>query len=125
MSHRILMIDDDPWMLSALSAFLTGEGFDVDVAEDWTTTYRRIHDARPDLILLKLTPEAADQGWDHGHELRVQMCDVPIIVLMEGGAPVAKLLSMGLDADAYVKKPYELRSLAEKISRALRPLAAA
>lgn len=32
---------------------------------------------------------------------------------------------MGLAPDAYVKKPYELRSLAEKIDRALQPLAAA
>ena len=125
MSYRILMIDDDPWTLSALRTFLTGEGFDVDVADDRTTTYRRLDHAIPDLILLKLTLEAADQGWDLGHELRVQMYGVPIIVLMEGSAPAEKLLAMGLEADAYVKKPYELRSLAEKIDRALQPLAAA
>ena len=100
MSYRILMIDDDPWTLSALRTFLTGEGFDVDVADDRTTTYRRLDHAIPDLILLKLTLEAADQGWDLGHELRVQMYGVPIIVLMEGSAPAEKFLAMGWEADA-------------------------
>ena len=125
MSYRILIIDDDPWMLSALSTFLSGEGFDVAIADDRMAAYRRLDHAIPDLILLKITLEAADPGQVLGHELRTQMSDVPIVMLLQGSAPAEKLRAMGLEPDTYVKKPYELRSLAKKIDRALQPLAAA
>ncbi len=125
MRHRVLVIDDDPWMLSALSTFLAGEGFEVEVADDATTTHGRLDEGIPDLIVLKLALGAADRGWDLGHELRARLYDVPIIVLMEGRDPAEELLAMPFEADGYLKRPYELRSLVEKIDRALmQPLAA-
>ena len=64
MRYRILLIDDDPWMLSALSLFLTGERFDVDAADDAPSARDRLNGATPDLVILKLSLGGSDRGWD-------------------------------------------------------------
>ena len=119
MSYRILVIDDDPWMSSTLSLFLTGELFEVVIADDEATAHERLDAATPDVILLKLTLGGADRGWDLGHEIRAQFHDIPIIVLAEGNDPVEELLARALEADGYLRKPYELFSLVENIDRVL------
>ena len=125
MRYRILLIDDDPWMLSALSLFLTGERFDVDAADDAPSARERLNGATPDLVILKLSLGGSDRGWDLAREIRNRLGDIPMIMLVEGNDPVEELLVLSVEADAYVRKPYELRSLADKIYRALLQPAAA
>ena len=54
MKQRILVAEDDPSILTAVTDLLEGEGFTVDPARDGAEALSRYAEAKPDLVLLDI-----------------------------------------------------------------------
>jgi CheY-like chemotaxis protein len=53
-SKKILLVDDDAVFVRGMSTILSGEGFEVIIAEDGASTVNALRDAKPDLILMDI-----------------------------------------------------------------------
>ncbi|HEV7678494.1 MAG TPA: response regulator [Candidatus Dormibacteraeota bacterium] len=60
MSHRILVVDDDPRLLHVVSMYLSIEGYDVDTAPNGEEGLRRVEAQRPDLVILDVMMPGID-----------------------------------------------------------------
>jgi two-component system KDP operon response regulator KdpE len=115
---RILVVDDEPAMVGAISALVGSAGHQVVTAYDGDTALRRVADEAPDLILLDLAMPGRD-GVDVCREVR-RTSDVPIIVLTGETDEVAKVEALDAGADDYVTKPFGRQELLARIRAVMR-----
>lgn len=107
----ILVVDDDPDILDALSEILEGEGYRVRRARNGREAFDRLGPVPPQLILLDLMMPVMD-GWEFATRLRQESqlsSDVPIIVLSADRNVGAKARELG--AVGHLSKPFELGEL--------------
>ncbi|HID63881.1 MAG TPA: response regulator transcription factor [Anaerolineae bacterium] len=118
MNEKVLVIDDDPGLLTLLRLGLEREGFEVITADSGKEGLRRAYEARPNVIVLDIMMPEMD-GWLVCQRLR-HMCDTPIIMLTArtGQADVLKGFSLG--ADDYLTKPCSFDELKARILTVLR-----
>lgn len=115
---RILVVDDEPAMVGALSALLGAAGQRVVPAYDGQEALDRFRAEAPDLVLLDLAMPGLD-GAAVCRQLREES-DVPIIVVSgerDAGVTV-ELLDLG--ADDYVRKPFRGDELLARVRAVLR-----
>jgi DNA-binding response OmpR family regulator len=118
MAYRILLVEDDPTLRLVLRDNLTAEGYSVDVAADGNVAKRRAQSSVPDLIVLDLTLPDCD-GLDLLPALG-QRGQVPVIILTARGQHSEKVRGLGLGADDYITKPFNLEELLARIRAVLR-----
>jgi DNA-binding response OmpR family regulator len=118
MAEKILVVDDEPEMVSFLQHALTHEGYEVEGACDAREGLRQAHQRRPDLILLDVMMPEMD-GWDMLRRLR-EFSDVPVIMLTAVTGTDNKVQGLDLGADDYVLKPFQLQELKARIRSTLR-----
>lgn len=104
---RILLIDDDVTLLTALSTALEEEGYNVLKTGDLLHARQIYAEQEPDLVVLEVRSER-DRGWQLLTELAAA---TPVIVL--SGAGLEEDIVRGLEAGAcdYLTKPYRSREL--------------
>jgi two-component system KDP operon response regulator KdpE len=115
---RILVVDDEPAMVGAVSALVGSAGHQVVTAYDGDTALRRLSEERPDLVLLDL----AMPGRDGVEVVRLarETSDVPIIILTGETDELAKVEALDAGADDYVTKPFGRQELMARIRAVLR-----
>jgi DNA-binding response OmpR family regulator len=119
MKQRILVVEDDPSILTAVTDLLEGEGFAVEAASDGAAALARYGEAKPDLVLLDIMiPEKS--GFDVCREIRRADPLTPIIMLTAKGEEVDKVVGLELGADDYVVKPFGVNELLARIRTCLR-----
>jgi two-component system KDP operon response regulator KdpE len=116
-SHKVLVIDDDPMLLELLRTQLERVGFSVITALDGRIGVQRLRDAHPDIVLLDIMMPEVD-GWNTYQQLR-QISDTPIIVLTAKAGTQARTKGLALGIDDYLTKPYDLWELVDRIQRIL------
>lgn len=114
----ILLVDDDPDLLSGLSTTLIKAGFQVVTARDGEEALSVFKNHHPDLVLLDLMLPVKD-GLDVCKEIR-QISEVPILMLTARDDTLDKILGLELGADDYVTKPFNSRELLARIKAILR-----
>ncbi len=123
MNEKILIVEDDPSILTGLIDLLTGEGFKVTFARDGIEAINKYNNEKPDLILLDIMiPEKS--GYDVCKSIRSQDPVVPILMLTAKGEEVDKVVGLELGADDYIVKPFGLKELLARIRSALRRIKA-
>jgi len=117
---KILIIDDDPQILDALSAGFQLQWKDAEVfaAADGESGVNLFYDRLPDVVLLDIGLPAKN-GFDVLQEIR-RVSDVPIIVLSAGGQEADQVRGLELGADDYVVKPSGYMALVARIKAVLR-----
>lgn len=115
---RILIVDDDPAILRALRANLSGHGFEVQTAETAAACLQAYRQRRPDAIILDLGLPDMD-GTEVIRSIR-EKGSTPIIVLSVRGAERDKVDALNLGADDYLTKPFGVDELLARIRVALR-----
>jgi two-component system KDP operon response regulator KdpE len=115
---RILIVDDEPAMVGAITALVGSVGHQVVTAYDGDTAIRRVAEEAPDLILLDLAMPGRD-GVDVCREVR-RTSDVPIIVLTGETDELAKVEALDAGADDYVTKPFGRQELLARIRAVMR-----
>ena len=118
MSHRILVVDDEPSVTDLLAYNLRKALYDVRVAADGRAALRMTDEFHPDLILLDLMIPEVD-GLDVCRELRKSSA-VPIIMITALGEETDRVVGLELGADDYVTKPFSVRELMARIKAVLR-----
>jgi len=116
---KILIIEDEPAMLTGLRDNLEFEGYEVDTAERGDTGYKKLISGDYNLVLLDvMLPEMS--GFDICKSARKKGIETPIIMLTARGEELDKVLGLELGADDYITKPFSLRELSARIKTILR-----
>jgi DNA-binding response OmpR family regulator len=118
MTHRILVVDDEPAVTDLLAYNLRKAHYEVLTAADGRTALRLAGESQPDLILLDLMIPEVD-GLDVCRELR-KSSGVPIIMITARGEEVDRVVGLEIGADDYVTKPFSVRELMARIKAVLR-----
>ena len=118
MPSRVLVVDDERNIVQLVRLYLSKEGFDVDSAFDGKQALDKVHNHRPDLIVLDLMMPEMD-GLTVCRELR-KTSNVPIIILTARTDDVDKVVGLELGADDYVTKPFNPRELVARVKAVLR-----
>ncbi|MFC2027829.1 response regulator transcription factor [Chloroflexota bacterium] len=108
-SPRILLVDDDPTIMSFLSANFQARNFDVIQASDGASALKLAAQTQPDLVILDVVMEGLD-GMTVCHCIR-KWSDVPIIFLTARDELCNKLAGFELGADDYITKPFIIEEL--------------
>jgi DNA-binding response OmpR family regulator len=115
---RILVVDDDPAMVGAITALVGTEGHQVITAYDGLTAVRRFREERPDLVLLDLAMPGPD-GFTVAGQIRAEG-EAPILVVTGESAEEAKVRALGIGADDYLVKPFGRAELLARIAAVMR-----
>jgi len=116
--HVVLVVDDDPDILEALSEILEAEGFEIRRARNGKEALERLEPDPPQLILLDLMMPVMD-GWEFAQRMRQRpsVAHIPIIVLSADRNVGSKASDIG--AVGHLAKPFELNDLLEMVRRSL------
>ncbi|MCR6492581.1 response regulator [Cellulomonas sp. P24] len=115
---KILVVDDDPGLLRALSINLRARHFEVQTASDGASALRLAGSFVPDLVVLDLGLPDLD-GVDVVAGLR-GWTTVPIIVLSARDSQATKVDALDAGADDYMTKPFGMDELLARIRAGLR-----
>jgi len=116
---KVLVIEDDASMATALKDGFEYEGYSVSVAKDGAAGLRLATEAPPDLIILDvMLPKMS--GLDVCRQLRKDGSTVPIVMLTARGQEIDKVVGLKLGADDYVTKPFSPREVTARIKAILR-----
>lgn len=116
---RILIVDDEPNIVTSLEFIMRKSGFETAVARDGDEALAEVERFRPDLVLLDTMMPRRD-GYEVCQTLRSSgWDDLKIVMLTAKGreTEVAKGLAVG--ADSYVVKPFSTRDLVEHVTELL------
>ena len=105
----IMVIDDNDDLRQSVTRLLRGAGYDVRLARNGREALDQLeHATAPDLFLLDLMMPQMD-GWEFRLEQRKRprLAEVPVVVLSADRSSKAR----AIDADAYLHKPLEPKSL--------------
>lgn len=115
---KIILVDDEPEILTLVRDYLTREGFNVLTALNGTEGMQLIEREKPDLVLLDwMLPGMS--GLEMCKRLR-ETSTIPIIMLTAKSEEIDRVLGLEFGADDYIVKPFSLRELAARIKTVLR-----
>src|SRR5918992_164964 len=115
---RILVVDDDPAMVGAITALVGTEGHQVITAYDGLTAVKRFREEHPDLVLLDLAMPGPD-GFSVAGQMRA-VGQAPILVVSGESGEAAKVRALGIGADDYLTKPFGKAELLARIAAIMR-----
>lgn len=120
MSARILVVDDDPWILRMVTSTLKKRGYTVDTARDGRQALERVGAAAPDVIISDVMMPVMD-GWTFVKQLRqdARTAAIPVIFLTALGKDAGKLRALGLTEDDFLAKPFRFDDLERRVDHAL------
>ncbi|WP_093671991.1 response regulator transcription factor [Sporolactobacillus nakayamae] len=119
MAKKIMVVDDEPSIVTLLSFNLKKAGYDVLTAANGTDALKLARDSRPDLIVLDLMLPGMD-GMDVCKQLRQERYFVPILMLTAKDDELDKILGLELGADDYMTKPFSPREVVARVKAILR-----
>jgi len=113
---KILIVDDEPDLLSVLRFGLESEGFEVIEASDGVRGLDLARTQAPDLIVLDLMLPRMD-GYKVCRALKFddRYRRIPVFILSARSGETDRRLALDLGADEYMTKPYEVRELVLRI----------
>lgn len=114
----VLLVDDDPTLLSVLSRRMRRAGYDVHTASSGPGALKQLEGAWPALLVVDLMMPGMD-GFELCRRVK-QLADLPIIVLSAVDASEAKVSALELYAEDYVTKPFDPDELVARVQRVLR-----
>ncbi len=118
MPPTVLVVEDEPNLLTALKYTLEQAGYETLTATDGESGLRLTRTSEPDLVILDVMLPNID-GFEVCRMIRRES-DVPILILTARGEEVDRVVGLELGADHYVTKPFSMRELMARIRNMLR-----
>jgi DNA-binding NtrC family response regulator len=115
----VLVVDDDPGMLRAMTKVLASEGMQVTGLSDPVAVAKRLADSeqRFDLVITDLRmPMFSGRGV---LALTSALPELPVIIITAFGGADVEAQTLGLGAFAFLEKPISAAHLLEVVRRAL------
>jgi DNA-binding response OmpR family regulator len=128
MAEKILLVDDDPDILDAISMILESQGYKVVTARDGVEGLASLRAEKPDLMILDLLMPKMD-GFAVCKELQdprwAKYRDIPILILTSVREEASRRryeleTGLELDVDDYVEKPVSPDILLERVGRLIK-----
>ncbi len=119
---KILIVDDDPDITFTTSLFLKKAQHEVLTASNRADGMQAIEEGNPDLIILDVMMEQADDGIAMAQELRRQGCETPILMLTSVGRVTGFKYDEDRElvpVDAFFEKPIQPDLLIAKVNELL------
>jgi two-component system, chemotaxis family, chemotaxis protein CheY len=104
----ILVVEDDPEILSTVTSILEFEGYQVAQATNGAEGLARLEDVRPSLVLLDMRMPVLD-GWGFARALHERGIRLPILVMT--AAQDASRWAQEIGAVGFIAKPFDLDDL--------------
>jgi two-component system KDP operon response regulator KdpE len=117
MTHKILIVDDDPDLCKLLSLKLESTLFEIRVASNGLEGLQVSYEYQPDLIILDVMMPKMD-GFETCKRLR-ELSNVPIILLTAKSEEKDVLQGFNSGADDYLRKPFSRNELSARIMTVL------
>jgi two-component system response regulator MprA len=118
---RILVVEDERSILSAIRRGMAFEGYAVDVAETGNQALDIVRDRLPDLIVLDIMLPGID-GIEVCRRIRAAGEDVPILMLTARDEIQDRVAGLDAGADDYLIKPFAFEELLARVRALLRRL---
>jgi two-component system phosphate regulon response regulator PhoB len=123
MSHRILVVDDEPDITALVAYHMAKAGFRVSTAGNGRDALKAAREERPDIVILDLMLPGIS-GYDILAELRKheETREVGVILLTAKREEPDRIRGLALGADDYLTKPFSPQELSLRVSGLLRRL---
>ena len=117
---KILVVDDEIYIVHILDFSLGMEGYEVITALDGEQALERLESDKPDMIVLDIMMPKLD-GYETCKLLKGDEAtrDIPVILLSAKGRNVDQKIGFEVGADDYITKPFSPRKLVERINAIL------
>ncbi len=117
---KILVVDDEIYIVHILDFSLGMEGYEVVTALDGEQALEKVKTEKPDLIVLDIMMPKLD-GYEVCKSIKssAETQHIPVILLSAKGRNVDQKLGFDVGADDYITKPFSPRKLVERINQLL------
>jgi DNA-binding response OmpR family regulator len=119
MTTRVLIVDDEPNIVTSLEFLMKRNGYETLVARDGDEALAAVETFHPDLVLLDVMLPRRD-GFEVCQRLRADgWTELKIVMLTAKGREAEIAKGMDVGADSYVTKPFSTRELVDHVARVL------
>ena len=115
--QRILLVEDDRAIVSALREYLTSEGFETAAADSQSGAEELLSRQSYDLLLVDVSLRS---GSGYGVCTIARQRDIPVIFLTANGDESSVVTGLDMGAEDYIVKPFRPRELLSRIRGVLR-----
>lgn len=120
MSLKLLIVDDEPAILTVYAAVFAMHGFEIDTLDRGDVVYERCKASRPDVVLLDLMLPGRD-GCAVLEQLRSdpELADLPVLLItgFADGVNDYEARAYAAGADAFLTKPASHAEVADTLRR--------
>ena len=115
---RVLIAEDEPHLVEALSFVLEREGFAVSAVLDGAALLPHLRSERPDIVILDLMLPGAS-GFELLRQIRADpaLRTLPVMILTAKGQVQDRRTAEEIGADAFMTKPFSNRDVVEQVRR--------
>jgi CheY-like chemotaxis protein len=119
-AHSILVVDDDPEIVTLISTRLGKRGYKVTTASDGAKAIELAKKEKPDLVLLDVMMPGKS-GWEVARSLKQDPVtqNVKIVMVTAIGEKTNEITAPIYGADAHIDKPFEFDKLERVITQLL------
>lgn len=116
---KVLVIDDEPSIVTLLTFNLEKENYEVHSALDGLSGYQMAQTETFDFIILDVMLPGMD-GFEITKALRAQKVQTPILMLTAKDEQIDKIVGLEMGADDYLTKPFSLREISARMKAIFR-----
>jgi DNA-binding response OmpR family regulator len=121
MSAKILIVDDDPYILMSLDFLMKKNGYDVKVARNGKEALELVKKFKPDLVLLDIMMPDVD-GYAICEHIKTtdSLKDIKVVFVSAKTKESDIRKGYDLGASLYIKKPFSTRTLLKQVDDVLK-----
>jgi DNA-binding response OmpR family regulator len=118
MARRVLLIEDEPNIIEAISFILSRDGWTVHTHEDGETAMDKVRATPPDLIILDVMLPGRS-GFDILRDIRAEpaFAKLPVMMLTARGQAKDRDLALRLGANHFMTKPFSNQEVKDYVRK--------
>jgi len=120
--RKVLIVDDEPNIVTALEFLLKRSGYDVLLATNGAEALEQVEVNRPDVVLMDVMMPIKS-GFEVCQRMRErpELAHIKIVMLSAKGSEAEINKGLSLGADLYITKPFSTQELVATINRLFEP----
>jgi DNA-binding response OmpR family regulator len=121
-AHKVLIVDDEPNIVTALEFLFKRRGYDVCLATNGAEALALVDSFAPDVVLMDVMMPVKS-GYEVCQRMRErpELAGIKIVMLSAKGGEAEVNKGLALGADLYITKPFSTHELVATIDRLFEP----